>query len=174
MSFLTSWLIARFVRWIRARKGGATSAPEAVLCSSVPAYELPEWPRGASLGAEMHDYRGFSPDSDMQPEMLSITLRRDEATGRIYDCKGRELISVEIRGKGRRDFRSDSAGILRALSSEVLAGQMITLLLVDNAAFAESANSCRMGLHFIDATCVWAQSMEGFGEAPLDAELAVV
>ncbi len=187
MSFLTSWLVSLFVRWMRNKRGVVVPDCSAVM-SDTDGYEIadaemvkryspvrtpPVWPRGASLGAEMHDGRGFGPDSVKQPEMLSITLRRDQATGKIYDCSGRELVSVEIRGQGRRDFWSGSTGILQALSSEILAGQMITLLLVDNVAFAESADSCRIGLHFLDATCVWVESMGGFGEVPLDAELAV-
>ncbi len=189
MSFLTSWLVALFVRWMRKRRGvavpdcsaivpdesdGYETTDSEVASRCVPARNPPTWPLGASLDADMHDVRGFGRDSEEQPEMISITLKRDHATGKIYDCKDRELVSVEIRGNGRRDFRSDPAGILQALSSEALGGQVITLLLVDNAAFAESADSCRMGLHFIDATCVWVESVAGFGEVSRDTELAVV
>lgn len=188
MSFLTSWLVALFVRWMRKRKGvavpdcsaivpdesdGCETAGSEVASRCVPVRNPPTWPLGASLGADMHDVRGFGHDPEDQPEMISITLKRDRATGKIHDCENRELVSVEIRGNGRRDFRSDSAGILQALSSEALGGQVITLLLVDNAAFAESADSCRMGLHFIDATCVWVNPVDGFGEVARDAELAV-
>lgn len=188
MSLLTSWLVALFVRWMRKRRGVTASdysvcvpdesddceaSGSGVMSHCAPVRNLPKWPLGASLGADMHDIRGSIRDPKNQPKMVSITLKRNRTTGKIYDCRGRELVSVEIRGGGRRYFRSNPAEILQALSSEVLTGFLITLLLVDNATFAESADSCRMGLYFIDATCVWVESVEGFGEAECDAELAV-
>lgn len=163
MSLFTGWLIALLMRWMRGKKGrGVSDRPI-----------LPAWPRGASLKAELHDGRGFRPSSDETPEMLSISLRRDSKTGRIYDCSGRELVSVEIRGAGKKDFRRDPAGILQALSTESLAGQVITLLLVDDSAFTESADSFRMGLHFVDATCIWVESANGFEGACVEPEFTV-
>lgn len=151
MSWSVDWFTDLFAHWMRPK----TSA-----------VALPAWPRGASLRADLCDVRRGR-------EMVSISLRRDEVTGKICDADGRELVSVEICSQNRRDFRQGPDEILRALSSEALAGGVITLLLVDHEVFmGSSANSCRMGLHFIDATCVWVESAEGFGEVIADAELA--
>ncbi len=187
MSFLTSWLVALFVRWMRSKKGGTTSSsvsiPDESGCLGAVDFEVggrlipirasPEWPRGASLDAEMHDGRGFSLGSCGQPKVFSVSLRRDEVTGKIYDQYGRELLSVEVCSQGKRGFSRSPEEILQALSSGALTASVVTLLLVDNSLFMNVPDSCRMGLHFIDATCVWVEPDSGFGEAVADTELAV-
>ncbi len=159
MSFLAlaGYLIAWVRRFMR-RKRVIVATPSA----------LPEWPRGASLEIDMHDFRFFSDAGGTeQPEMLSIILRRDEVTGRIYDEADNELVSVTVRGHGPMQVRRDPQDILRALSTEILAGHMMTFLFADKSFGVSADVTGRMGLKFVDATCAW---VHGFAERAPDSE----
>jgi hypothetical protein len=136
MTGLFFWLVARLARWMRRSRGGAVAV---------------------AVTADLYDAR-------RDAFLGSIALRHDTATGKIFDGLGRELISVEVRINGARVVRRGPHEILRALTGEVLAGQMITLLFVEDDAFKVAYDpKSRSGMHFVDATCVWIDPVKSGG-----------
>lgn len=166
--------------WRMWRKGGGAVTP------GVP---LPAWPRGASAIVHLLDVRiEEKKDEVKRMPSLGLVLRRDDA-GTLRDGKGRELITAAVHTKRNvaswwerlwrqeatvhvSELRQSPEAILRALSGEILAGQMITLLFVDERLFSKQSKQeglyQREGIAFIDAACALIDPGEDWPDAVVE------
>lgn len=163
------WLWRFF--WRKWRAGGGN------MTSGVP---LPAWPRGASavvhlLNVRIEKKRGKA----KRVESLMLVLCRDDA-GKLRNANGWELLTAAVHTKRNvaswwerlwrqeatvhvAELRQSPEAILRALSGEILQGQMITLLFTDDRLFTEPEELYgRQGIVFIDAACAWIDRHENW------------
>ena len=177
MTFMgIGWLWSLFWRMWRGKSGAVT-----------PGIPLPAWPRGASAVVHLCDVRIEEKKDEIERAgSLTLTLCRDDATGALRDEKGRELITAQVHMKRNIvswwerwwrneavihtvELRQSPEAILRALSGEILAGQMITLLFTDDRLFGKPGEPYRReGITFIDAACAWIDRHDNWPTAVVE------